>query len=866
MNNDVQNHPKRSIVKKTPPIVAIGASAGGLEALQAFLKNIPEDSGLSIVVIQHLDPHYKGLLTELLQRVTAMKVVQIRNRMKVKPGHVYVIPPNKDLSIRQGTLYLFELASLGGLHLPIDFFFRSLAEDQKERATGVIMSGMGSDGTLGLRAIKEKAGLAAIQEPGSAKFDSMPRSAIDAGLADIIAPADELAQRIITYLKQNQYTAKITEPFIESDTPSGLEKILILLRNHAGNDFSFYKKTTLYRRIERRMSLHQISTLDNYARFLLTSSQELNLLFKELLIGVTNFFRDPEAWDKLKLEILPHMLSTHPKGTEFRAWVPACSTGEEAYSLAMVFMEVLAQAKLQSHYRLQIFATDLDRDAIKRARVGIFPKNIIADVSPDRLDRFFVLLDGTAGYQVKKNIREMIIFARQNVFTDPPFTRLDILSCRNLLIYLDPDSQQKLIALFHYALVDNGILLLGSSETTGSSTLFSEIGRNARLYKRLDSPPFMLYKDFPVRLPGLANGKQQETSKINPSKFNLQTHVEHLLLQGYAPAAVLINKDGDILYINGHTGNYLEPAAGKANWNIYAMAHKDLRHALPVAIKKALSNNKVTLEGLKMGSQQINLIVQAIEAPNALQGHLLVIFKNIPSTSEHKCTEIDSDEIQKILMDEVNHLRAENQDIKEEMQSSEEELKSANEELQSTNEELQSTNEELQSSNEELTSSKEELQSLNEELQVVNSELQSKVDELSSIHNDMKNLLDSTEIATVFLDNHLHVRRFTTNTTATELFKLIPGDVGRPLSDIASLLDYPQLTQDTEKVLRTLVFIEKQVSSLHNHRIYKVRIMPYRTQENFIDGIVMTFSDITDYVSEDKPSSVPEHNNAKPKT
>ena len=485
-----QKKPANAASPKTPspqasvsfPIVGIGASAGGLEALEHFLGHVPAGSGMAFVIVQHLDPTHKGIMPELLQRATGMKVIQVKDRTRVQPDCVYVIPPNKDMSILHGVLHLLEPAAPRGLRLPIDFFLRSLAQDQQERSIGVILSGMGSDGTLGLRAIKEKAGVVLVQEPATAKFDGMPRSAIDAGLADIVAPVDELPGKIIAYLQRTPLLAR-PELALEDKTQSALEKAVILLRAHTGHDFSLYKRNTLYRRIERRMGIHQIDKIAAYVRYLQENSQELDLLFKELLIGVTSFFRDPAAWEQLREQALPALLASRPAGHALRAWVPGCSTGEEAYSLAIVFKEALEQVKPKGNFTLQVFATDLDRDAIDKARQGVFPDNIAADVSPERLSRFFSKEEH--GYRVRKEIREMVIFAPQNLIMDPPFTKLDILSCRNLLIYLAPEMQKKLIPLFHYSLNPGGILFLGSAETIGGFTdLFAPLSGKSRIFRR----------------------------------------------------------------------------------------------------------------------------------------------------------------------------------------------------------------------------------------------------------------------------------------------------------------------------------------------------------------------------------------------
>ncbi|MDD5295684.1 MAG: chemotaxis protein CheB [Rhodocyclaceae bacterium] len=819
------------------PIVGIGASAGGLEALEQFFRGVPAHSGLAFVVVQHLDPNHKGILPELLQRATPMEVSQAKNRMPVKRDCVYVIPPNKDMSILNGVLHLFDLATPRGLHLPIDFFLRSLASDRQHLAVGVILSGMGSDGTLGLRAIKEKAGLALAQEPASAKFDAMPRSAMDAGLADIVAAPQDMPARVLAWLRQTPGLGR-SEPELEGKSLSALEKVVILLRIQTGHDFSEYKRSTLYRRVERRMGIHQIERIADYVRFLRENPQEVELLFKELLIGVTSFFRDPEAWAYLGQVALPALMARRAPGTLMRAWVPACSTGEEAYSLAIAFKEALEKMRPQARLSLQIYATDLDAGAIDTARQGYYPPNIEQDVSPERLSRYFVADE--RGYRVGKEIREMLIFAPQNIIMDPPFTKLDFLSCRNLLIYLEADLQKKLLPLFHYSLNPDGILFLGSAETIGNATdLFAPLEAKARLYTRLSNTLSTRAVEFPTRQFQAAPSRGEE-SRPAPPAANLQTQADQFLLRRISPAAVLANGNGDIVYINGRTGKYLEAASGKANWNIYAMAREGLRHELAGAFQRVTrEKGAVSVEGVRIegnGGSLVNLRLEMIEEAGSLQGLVMIVFMDAaaPPTGKPVRRRLPADRDNDLAL-ELQRAHEQLQTVREEMQSSQEELKSANEELQSTNEELQSTNEEL-------TTSKEEMQSLNEELQTVNAELQSKVDDLSRASNDMKNLLDSTDIATVFLDGRLHVRRFTS--AATRIVKLIPSDVGRPLSDIVTDLDYPGLQADAQEVLRTLMYSSKDIAA-RDGRHFTVRIMPYRTTENMIDGVVITFMDIS---------------------
>jgi two-component system CheB/CheR fusion protein len=825
------------------PIIGIGASAGGLEALEQFLGGVPVNSGTAFVIVQHLDPNRHGMLPELLQRVTPMTVRQAGNRMKIKPDCVYVIPPNKDLSILHDTLYLLEPAAARGLRLPIDSFFCSLADDRRERAVGIVLSGMGSDGTRGLQAIKEHGGLSLVQDPATAKFDAMPRSAIDARLADIVAPAGDLAGLMISRLRHPPRLLATEADSAPDNSAKGsaFEKICILLRSRTGHDFSLYKKSTIYRRVERRMGIHQLSGITDYVGFLQANPQEVDLLFKELLIGVTSFFRDPAAWSYLQEKVLPGMIRAKIDDKPLRAWVAGCSSGEEAYSLAIIFREAIDHAKPDNRIDLQIFATDLDPDAIARARQGLYPSTIASEVSPERLARFFVADNGR--FRICQEIRQMVVFAPHNVTMDPPFTRLDILTCRNLLIYLGADLQKKLFPLFHYSLNPGGILFLGSAESIGNfGEYFLPLEAKARIYHRENAKQRLFDVEFPTR--------QADTSpKFTPSPSmtmptdNLQSFADQILLQNFSPAAVLTNADGDVVFISGRTGKYLEPAAGKANWNIHAMAREGLRQELILALPKALRTAEtVIVKNLEIGGsaepRRIDLTVHPIHEPAALNGMVMIVFTDVAAVKPESRRRSGKQLVDARVADLEQALlktREELQAIREEMQSSHEELKSANEELQSTNEELQSTNEEL-------TTSKEEMQSLNEELQTVNAELQSKVDEWSASNNDMKNLLNSTDIATVFLDNQLNVRRFTSQ--ATQIFKFIPGDIGRALADIVHKLDYPELWNDTQAVLRTLVFSEKQISSNDGYW-YIVRIMPYRTQDNVIDGVVITFIDIS---------------------
>ncbi|MBI9038331.1 MAG: PAS domain-containing protein [Bacteroidales bacterium] len=823
------------------PIVGIGASAGGLEALEQFFGNMPNNTGLAFVVIQHLDPDHVGIMPELLQRTTGMKVKQAADHLLVKPNHVYVIPPNKSMSILNGYLFLFDPLELRGLRLPIDYFFRSLAEDQQENSIGIILSGMGSDGSHGLKAIKEKIGIVCVQDPSTAKFDGMPQSAINTVNVDIQASATELPVKLLEFLRYSQPNVQQTE--IDDISISNIEKIIILLRTQTGHDFSLYKKNTLFRRIERRMNVHHIDKVASYVRFLRENPNELDILFKELLIGVTGFFRDIAVWEKLKNSIFPDLFKTSPNGYVFRAWVIGCSTGEEAFSLAIAFQETYQEVKPEKNFTLQIFAIDIDSDAIEKARKGVFNKNIAADVSPERLSRFFTKNEDS--FQINSTIREMVVFAPHNVIKDAPFTKMDFVLCRNLLIYMETELQQKLMNLFHYSLNTNGLMILGSAENENSqNNLFAALDSKLKLFKSTASPVKAELLDFPSTFSHPKKPSLNEIKKMKSTE-NIQTVADQLILQHFAPPSVLISTEGDILYITGRTGKYLEPAAGKVNWNIYAMAREGLNQELPGAIRKAKQNYEtVKLYNIKIGKKEdtifVNLTLQQIEKPAQIKGTIMIVFSDVAVAP--KTTNIKSKKVNQNSSIREQELELELQRVNEELQSTREEMQTTQEELKSTNEEMQSTNEELQSTNEELTTSKEEMQSLNEELQTVNIELQSKISDYMVADNDMKNLLNSTEIATLFLDKKLNIRRFTDQ--LVKIFKLRQSDLGRPFTDMVSDLEYPEIKNHAIEVLQTLVFKETEVST-KDHRWFNVKIMPYRTFDDRIDGLVMTFFDIS---------------------
>ena len=818
------------------PVVGMGASAGGLDAIEKFFSNMPSDSGMAFVIIMHFDPSSKSVMVEILKRYTKMEVHQAEDRMKIEPDSVYIIPPNKDMAILHGTLQLLEPMVSRGIRHPIDFFFRSLSEDYKEKAICIILSGTGTEGTLGLKAIKGEGGMVMVQDVKSAAYDGMPASAVATGFADYVLPPEKMPEQLLIYVKQPYIKGKRKIALSEQVAP--LQKIFVLVRDRTGHDFSLYKESTINRRIERRMNVHQIEKLTDYVRYLSENPSEIDILFKELLIGVTSFFRDPHAYEILIKKVLPNMFKNKTSAMPVRIWVSACSTGEEAYSMAIIFKEYLDEIK--SDIKVQIFATDVDKDAIETARAGVYPASISVDVSQERLTRFFNKTEDT--YRVKKEVREMVTFALQSLIKDPPFSTLDMVSCRNILIYLSPVLQKKVISILHYSLKKDGILFLGNSETIGEFTdFFSVEDRKWRIYKSKGGSHILIGDFTHIGQAGVF-AKIKEPAKLVETSFGGQ--IEKMLLENYAPSCVIINEKEDILYFHGKTGKYLEPAPGKAGFKILEMAREGLKHELNVAIHKAIAQKKeVIFKELNVktnGSfQTVNLIVRPLVKPQ-MEGLIMVIFEDVagrPSKPEKK--PFTKQHINKYIADLELKLKS----TQENLQATIEEMETSNEELQSTNEEFQAANEELQSANEELETSREELQSVNEELMTLNAEHQTKIEENIRSINDMNNMLTSTEIATIFLNNDLCIKGFTP--AATKIIKLIKTDIGRPLNNFSYNLAYENLIDDILDVLNTLAFRETEVYD-KNGNWYLMRILPYRTTENIIDGAVVTFIDITE--------------------
>lgn len=826
---------------KSFPIVGIGGSAGSFRSLEKFFTNISADTGLAFVIIMHLDPDHKGHLAELIQRFTPMPVVEAGDGMQVMPNHVYIIPPNKDIAIHNRKLLLLSPIKAHGLRQPIDYFLQSLAEDQRNKAVAIIFSGMGSDGETGVKMIKEKLGLTMVEDPQTAQYDSMPLASIATNHIDYVLSPEEMPLRLIQYLNHPVMTENIAQQARSgSENSISIDKILMMLRSHTGHDFSMYKKSTITRRIDRRVAFHQLDDYQGYVDYLRENPQEITLLFNELLIGVTRFFRDEEAYASLKIRISA-LLSSKKHDESVRIWIAGCSTGEEAYSVAILFLEALQSSTKKKGPKIQIFATDLDPEAIETARSGQYYDNIAAYVSPERLKHHFVNKDGF--YIVNKELREMIVFAQHNLIKDAPFTRLDLLCCRNLMIYFTSELQKKLIPVFHYSLNPHGILFLGPAETIGGFTdKFTAIDPKWKLFERKNNgtsngKPV----DFPFQIskPQIHEIRIDEGASLS-GKQSPQSAFNRILLENFSLPAVLINEKGDILYNNGKTGKYLELPSGEAVMNIHKMAKEDLRYALGNIIHQARSQNGIAeIPSIKFSeNDQVRAVsIKAVLLHEAnLQGLVLIIFEDKGLIKKSRSKSGKAEDENSLA---VQELKKELVYTKQQLNNTIEQMETSLEELKSTNEELQSTNEELQSTNEESLTTKEEMQSLNEEHMTINVQYQAKAEELSRLNNDMKNLLDATEVGTVFLDNERKILRFTPQ--VRNLFNLIPTDVGRPIIDIAANFECPSLEEDITEVIERLAIKQTEIKT-KTGEWYTLRIIPYRTLDNFISGAVITFT------------------------
>lgn len=845
--------PKRNNKKREPdqparngpdvPVVGIGASAGGLGALETLLPLLTPDAGIAYVVVQHLDPDHESVLASLLARVARIPVVEIKDQTTIEPDCVYIIPPNVSLTVGDGHLQLSPPVEQRGQRTPIDGFFTSLAEAKGEGAAGVILSGTGSDGTIGLRAIKEHGGLTAAQD--DAEYDGMMRSAVRSGMVDFVLPLEKIPAKLYDYFQHlTEIDGRKGPDGVRQEATNHLAQICALLRTRTGHDFSGYKDRTVARRVQRRMQVLQIDEVPDFIDRLRREPQELDALLQDLLIGVTSFFRDPAAFEALEREVIPQLFEGKGPYDTVRIWVPGCSTGEEAYSIAILLGEHMPNIRRPP--KLQIFASDIDEQSLQIARAGRFPSTIARDVPPARLERYFVREDGT--YRIASDLRETCLFSVHNLLRDAPFSKLDLIACRNPLIYLTPELQNQLIPLFHYALNDAGFLFLGTSENVSRhSRLFATVDKAHRIFRHRPQLERRL-PEFPLSAPEGDRRKLASGPRVVVEHEPLQTLAERQLLDRYSPAYVVINADGELLHGSARTGKYLELAAGVPRMDIYSMARPGLRPDLRAAVHKAAGTGQVAVQknvvvGTDGGRQPIDLIVHPIRPAGPVPEPLyMVIFQDIGGikpTSETE-TSAGAEELENASLRQLEmELRA----TRERLQATTEELESSNEELRSGNEELSSMNEELQSANEELETSKEELQSMNEELQTVNAELNARVEELSRANSDIANLLESTQIATVFLDGNLAVKSFTP--AAKDVFRLVESDTGRPISHVRSRFHSDTVQEDAERVMRTLSTIERQVENTHNDARYVMRMMPYRTVDNMIAGVVITFVDVT---------------------
>lgn len=811
------------------PIAALGASAGGLEALETFFKHMPEDAGIAFIIVQHLAPDHESALPELLGRCTEMPVEQARNNLEVVPNRVYVIPPNATLTVKNGVLHVTAPVQDRGRRMPIDSLFSTLAEDRRDKAICVMLSGTGTDGTLGLRAIKEYGGMALAQTPESAKFDPMVRSAITTGLVDHVLPVEEMPAKVIEYA-QHLTSLNGKSKALRTRIAAHMSKIHGVLLERSGHDFSQYKESTITRRLERRMKALQIETVEQYVQAIESEPEEADRLFSDLLIGVTEFFRNPEAFATLEREVIPKLFANKGPTDQVRVGVVGCASGEEAYSLAMLLCEY--SDKLENGPKIQIFATDIDEQSLETARKGRYPQSIAEHVSRERLERFFIQQGSI--WQVKWQLREVIIFSNHSFIKDPPFSRLDLIACRNVMIYLGPELQQKVLPLFHYALRSGGYLVLGPSENvTSHRELFETVDKKQRIFRRKESVPSPAIT-FPL---GDVSRLQLSGGKLAPAaERNLPRQLERIILERYGPACVIVKENGEGVYFSDRSSLYLRQPAGGPEANVLNMARDGLRISLRTTLHRAVTAGKRVVQ--KQISVQTNsgvgLVNLAIEPLNAFQANLyLIVFEEEAPASGTSQGESATPNLS--AEEAIRHLE-------NELRSAQDNAQAMFEELESLNEELKSSNEEFQSTNEELESSKEELQSFNEELQTVNAEVGRKVTELDHANSDLQNLLDSTQIATIFLDAELRIKNFTP--AAGDVFRLIPGDIGRPITDLAARFPEAGLVDDIREVLSSLVSRERQLAATER-RHFQMRIMPYRTVQNAIDGVVLTFTDVT---------------------
>ncbi|MGM0501201.1 MAG: chemotaxis protein CheB [Bacillota bacterium] len=831
--------------KKDFYIVAIGASAGGLEALNSFFDNLPANINLAFVVIQHLSPDHESHMVDILAKHTLMDVHEVHDGMILKPNSIYLIPPKKEMTIFHRKLLLKDREKTDSyLNLPIDKFFRSLADDQGDQAIGIVLSGTGSDGTRGIRAIKEENGMVMVQDPEDAKFDGMPHNAISTGVVDYILPVVKMGQKLIDYVRHPYISKDEHLVEVENSETDILTKILAALNDEVGVDFTYYKESTIIRRIERRMVINQIEKLEDYFSFLQEDVAELRTLYKELLIGVTEFFRDEEAFAILEEEVIPEIVAGKNSGDEIRVWVNGCSTGEEAYSLAILFQEYLEKKSL--NLEIKIFATDISKTAIRQASIGEYPVSIAADISLKRLEKYFIKQGDR--YKINKKVRKKVIFSVHNIIKDPPFHKLDLVTCRNLLIYLKPKAQYKVFSIFHFALRNDGFLFLGSSESIGDmQSYFATYNSKWRLYRCRNKDGANISKDAISDLnlktdfdsakfkSDLNLGYNHHQKRI---QNNLGEKINQKLISKYVPTSAIIDEDDQLIYVVGDINRFLQLPVNKVSLNILEMSPESLSLILSVAINRVRrENEEVIYKSFELEERdQIGLIdvkVSPVMTDQNERDLIVISFIEVGQTKQ-------TDQIEEVKAgsnnDRIDELEKELDYTKENLQSTIEELEASNQELQATNEELLAANEELQSTNE-------ELESVNEELITVNSEHQEKIEELTRLNNDINNLLKSTNIGTIFLDEDLRIRKFTP--VVKDNFNLKDRDVGRPLHDISHSIKYEGLFTDCEEVLETLIPKQTRVEA-RNGDWYLLKILPYRTEQDEIKGVVVTFIDITE--------------------
>ena len=819
------------------PIVALGSSAGGLEVIETFFRNVPPVTGMAFVIVTHLDPRHPSLLAEIVSKSTTMKVVQAENNVEVQKDTVYVIPPGNEMVITEGHLRLSKRRDDSEPFLPIDVFLSSLADDWNERAIAIILSGNGSDGSFGLRAIHSNLGMIMVQSPETAKYDSMPRSAIETGLVDYVLPPSEMPSLIIKYVDSLKagIEAKIADPGKSTDD---VHKILSILKEGTGQDFSLYKKSTINRRIERRILVHQLKNKAQYVTYLARNPKEIQLLFRELTIEVTNFFRNPKAFDSLKEILRKAFFDSKETGEAARIWVAGCSTGEEVYSIGIILRELVEETGKNRQFH--IFGSDINEDSIITARSGIYPLAIAKDVGPKRLERYFVKEE--AGFKVRKEVREMVIFATHNVAQNAPFLHVDLLSCRNLLIYFEPVLQRKVLETFSAALNPNGILFLGESETiSGFEDKFVVVDSRSRLYTRRVYNGLNSRREVVEQPAKRFDRPHEQTEAARPT--SLSETAEKILLSEYTPPCLIINDKNEIIYFHGRTGKYLEHISGKATLGIQDMLNKEIRYPVMSAIAESRRINKMAIEGTTLvdqgeGEILLTIMVKPIEESRSLGTMVIFVEKVIPRKIQKGIKGSAKSLETETKIEELEHELA---NTKESLQSTVEKLETSNEELTSINEELQSSNEELQSVAEESLTAKEELNSMNEELMTVNAELERKNQELMLTSGDMRNLLNGVDVATIFLDIDLRIRRYTPQTAL--FMNLLPTDIGRPIKDIAMNLRYDDLIKDIKEVVENLNIKEKEIQT-KDGLWFNLKILPYRTVENVIDGVVITFASI----------------------